>query len=130
MPTTLATKEDLNFNRIVSKQFDRAAHYLKIHPALLSQIKACNNVYYFQFPTNRCSAAARLVGTDVSCELWLALAEPARVVPKLALVLHEPSVFQNRRWNEGLAKLAPGAEVLVEGQTDLAILIHERAEEQ
>src|SRR6266705_30420 len=50
MPTTLATKEDLNFNRIVSKQFDRAAQYLKIHPALLNQIKACNNVYYFQFP--------------------------------------------------------------------------------
>src|SRR5207249_3843437 len=50
MPTTLATKEDLNFNRIVSMQFDRAAKYLKIHPALLGQIKACNNVYYFQFP--------------------------------------------------------------------------------
>src|SRR5215467_14287985 len=50
MSTTLATKEDLNFNRIVSKQFDRAAQYLKIHPALLSQIKACNNVYHFQFP--------------------------------------------------------------------------------
>src|SRR5258706_1705628 len=50
MPTTLASKEDLNFNRIVSKQFDRAAQYLKIHPSLLSQIKACNNVYYFQFP--------------------------------------------------------------------------------
>jgi glutamate dehydrogenase (NAD(P)+) len=50
MPTTLATKEDLNLNSIVSKQFDRAAQYLKIHPALLSQIKACNNVYYFQFP--------------------------------------------------------------------------------
>src|SRR2546429_9442747 len=50
MPTTLATKEDLNFNGIVSKQFDRAAQYLKIHPFLISQIKACNNVYYFQFP--------------------------------------------------------------------------------
>src|SRR6476620_2551793 len=50
MPTTLVTKEDLNLNSIVSKQFDRAAQYLKIHPALLSQIKACNNVYYFQFP--------------------------------------------------------------------------------
>src|SRR4051812_28512346 len=50
MPSSLATKEDLNFNRIVSKQFDRAAQYLKIHSALLSQIKACNNVYYFQFP--------------------------------------------------------------------------------
>jgi glutamate dehydrogenase (NAD(P)+) len=43
-------QEDLNFNHIVSKQFDRAAQYLKVHPALLSQIKACNNVYYFQFP--------------------------------------------------------------------------------
>src|SRR5881409_1243995 len=50
MPTTIATREDLNLNKIVSKQFDRAAQYLKIHPALLSQIKACNNVYYFQFP--------------------------------------------------------------------------------
>src|SRR5262245_47914300 len=42
--------EDLNFNRIVSQQFDNAARYLKIHPSLLAQIKACNNVYYFQFP--------------------------------------------------------------------------------
>jgi glutamate dehydrogenase (NAD(P)+) len=50
MPTTLAVKEDLNLNRIVSQQFDQAARYLEIHPALLSQIKACNNVYYFQFP--------------------------------------------------------------------------------
>jgi NAD(P)-dependent dehydrogenase (short-subunit alcohol dehydrogenase family) len=30
MTTRIATKEDLNFNRIVSKQFDRAAQYLKI----------------------------------------------------------------------------------------------------
>jgi len=43
-------REDLNFNRIVSKQFDQAAKYLQVNPALLSQIKACNNVYYFQFP--------------------------------------------------------------------------------
>jgi glutamate dehydrogenase (NAD(P)+) len=42
--------EDLNFNRIVSQQFDSAARHLKIHPSLLAQIKACKNVYYFQFP--------------------------------------------------------------------------------
>jgi glutamate dehydrogenase (NAD(P)+) len=42
--------EDLNFNRIVSQQFDRAAKFLKVHPALLSEIKACNNLCYFQFP--------------------------------------------------------------------------------
>jgi glutamate dehydrogenase (NAD(P)+) len=42
--------EDLNFNSIVSQQFDNAARYVKTPPALLAQIKACNNVYYFQFP--------------------------------------------------------------------------------
>lgn len=42
--------EDLNFNRIVSQQFDNAARYLKLHPSLLAQIKGCKNVYYFQFP--------------------------------------------------------------------------------
>ena len=50
MATITPVREDLNFNSIVSKQFDRAAQYLKIHPGLLSQIKACNNLYYFQFP--------------------------------------------------------------------------------
>jgi len=42
--------EDLNFNRIVSQQFDRAAQYLKVPPSLLAQIKVCNNICYFQFP--------------------------------------------------------------------------------
>lgn len=44
------TPEDLNFNSIVSLQFDRAARYLNIPQGLLNQIKACKNVYYFQFP--------------------------------------------------------------------------------
>ena len=50
MARLTAVNEDLNFNGIVSQQFDRAAKYLQIHHALLSQIKACNSVYYFQFP--------------------------------------------------------------------------------
>jgi len=79
-------------------------------------------VYYFQFPTNDCAAAIRLVGADVSCELWLALSQPARVVPKLTLVLHQPAAFQGRRWSEGVAQISHGAQVLVEGQTDLAIV--------
>ena len=82
-------------------------------------------VYYFQFPTNDCSTAARLVGSDISCEVWLALSQPAHVVPKLALVLHQPASFQSRLWNDGIAQLSPGAQVLVEGQTDLAIVVPE-----
>lgn len=80
-------------------------------------------VYYFQFPTERSPSAARLVGTEVSCELWLKLVQPARVVPKLTLVLHQPSAFSSRRWNEGLARLTPGASLLIEGQTDLAVVL-------
>jgi hypothetical protein len=80
-------------------------------------------VYYFQFPPERSAAAARLVGTEVSCELWLGLMQPAHVVPKLTLVLHQPSAFASRRWNEGLAQLAPGASLLVEGQTDIAVVL-------
>jgi hypothetical protein len=80
-------------------------------------------VYYFEFPSDRAAAAARLVGTEVSCELWLRLVQPARVVPKLTLLLQQPSAFSSRQWNEGLAQLTRGATVLVEGQTDLAIVL-------
>jgi len=82
-----------------------------------------DTAYYFQFPANRAAAAARLMGTDVYCELWLDLPERVRVVPKFALVLNQPSAFQGRRWNEGVAQISPGARVLVEGQTDLAITL-------
>ncbi|HZV34483.1 MAG TPA: hypothetical protein VFB72_07875 [Verrucomicrobiae bacterium] len=78
--------------------------------------------YYFQFPFEESAAAALLVGTSPTCELWLELSQPARIVPKLALVLHQPDAFQNRRWSEGLKQLFPGSQLLVEGQTELAIL--------
>ena len=42
--------EDLNLNNIVSRQFDKAAQHVKLPPGLLSQIKACNNVFQMQFP--------------------------------------------------------------------------------
>ncbi|MEW5976180.1 MAG: Glu/Leu/Phe/Val dehydrogenase [Acidobacteriota bacterium] len=43
-------KEDLNLNNIVSRQFDQAARHLGLHEGLLRQIKACNAVYFMQFP--------------------------------------------------------------------------------
>jgi glutamate dehydrogenase (NAD(P)+) len=42
--------EDLNLMNIVNRQFDKAAQHLSYPPGLLEQIKACNNVYYVQFP--------------------------------------------------------------------------------
>jgi len=42
--------EDLNLWNIVSRQFDKAAATMKYPEGLLRQIKACNAVYYVQFP--------------------------------------------------------------------------------
>jgi glutamate dehydrogenase (NAD(P)+) len=45
-----ASGEDLNLWNIVGLMFDKAAANLNIPDGLLQQIKACNAVYYVQFP--------------------------------------------------------------------------------
>jgi hypothetical protein len=81
------------------------------------------SVYYFQIPENQSGLAARLMGTDVTCDLWVGLPEPVRVVPKLSLVLQQPGAFQGRSWAQGVGSAWPGAQVIVEGQTELAIAL-------
>ena len=48
--TSRRVPEDLNLNNIVSSQFDKAATHLRLPKGLNEQIRACNNVYYVQFP--------------------------------------------------------------------------------
>lgn len=81
------------------------------------------SAYYFEFPTEKAAAAARLIGANVSCELWTDLAQPARIVPKLAMVLHHPDAFQNRDWGAAIGSIFPGSRLLIEGQTDLAVIV-------
>ncbi len=81
------------------------------------------SAYYFEFPPQKAAGAARLIGANVTAELWMDLPEPARIVPKLAVVLHQPDAFQNRNWSAAIATTFPGARLLIEGQTDLAILL-------
>jgi glutamate dehydrogenase (NAD(P)+) len=51
MSTTRTTaQEDLNLWNIVGRQFDKAAATMDLPDGLLKQIKACNAVYYVQFP--------------------------------------------------------------------------------
>ncbi len=45
-----SAQEDLNLNNIVSRQFDKAARTLRLPDGLLQQIRACNAVYFVQFP--------------------------------------------------------------------------------
>ena len=81
------------------------------------------SVYYFEFPPNQSATAARLVGSQVACELSVRLDEPVHVVPKLSLVLHDPEAFENRSWAIAVSTLFPGARLVAEGQTDLAIAV-------
>lgn len=80
------------------------------------------SAYYFEFPPEQAKAAARLIGANVAAELWMTLPEPARIVPKLAIILHKPDAFQNHNWPSALASTFPGTRLLVEGQTDLAVV--------
>jgi len=77
--------------------------------------------YYFQFPDAKAAVAARLIGTDVSCELWVALDQTVRIVPKLALMLRNPDIIKARSCAAGVAETLPGAKLVLEGQTDLGI---------
>ena len=51
-PRAGAGGEDLNLWNIVCRQFDKAAATLEVPEGLLQQIKACNAVYYVQFPVH------------------------------------------------------------------------------
>jgi hypothetical protein len=64
-----------------------------------------------------------LIGANNQCDLWADLSEAARIVPKLAVILHQPDAFQSRNWNSGVSSTFPGARLLLEGQTDLAIVV-------
>ena len=81
------------------------------------------SVYYFLVPPERSKAASRLVGSHLSCELWVKLDQPAHIVPKLSLVLHDPEVFTSRSWPIAVSALFPGARVVAEGQTDVGIVL-------
>ena len=81
------------------------------------------SAYYFEFPPDKAATAARFIGGNVTCELWTDLPEPARIVPKLAMVLHRPDAFQNRDWGSAVGSTFPGARMLIEGQTDLAVIL-------
>lgn len=81
--------------------------------------------YYFVLSADQTEVASRLVGMDVPGELWLSLDRPARVVPKLALVMQLPTAFQKRNWAEAAAQVWPGARVVAEGQSEIAIELAE-----
>ena len=81
------------------------------------------SAYYFQFLPEHTGMVARMIGTDVTCELWFNLGQATRIVPKLALIMHNPTAFQTGNWSAGLAQAFPGSRLAVEGQIDLGIVL-------
>lgn len=79
------------------------------------------SAYYFEFNPEQSNMAAKLVGTEVTCELWINFSEPVRIVPKMAVILHNPAALEGRPWSQGISATFPGATLAVEGQTDLGV---------
>ncbi|CAM2986457.1 hypothetical protein [Rariglobus hedericola] len=78
-------------------------------------------VYVFQFPEIHRAAARPLTGGQVMMQLVLNLNEPARIIPKIDLILAAPAAFRDAGWEAGVAAVIPGARLLALGETHLAI---------
>jgi hypothetical protein len=79
------------------------------------------SVYYFQFPPDLSAAALRLIGTDVGCEIWYQVPEPMRVIPKMTVLLESSVDLEVQNWAQCVQERYPGAELVVEGQTELGV---------
>ncbi len=79
------------------------------------------SVYYFHIPEEKRTEARTLAGGQVSAVLVSTLPQPAHLVPKLDLALADPALFREAGWAGGVARLFPGARVLMIGETAVAI---------
>lgn len=78
-------------------------------------------VYVFRFPDDQRNSARPLAGGQVAMELVLRLEKPARIVPKIDLLLAASAVFRDAGWDAGVSSLAAGATILAMGETHVAI---------
>ncbi len=79
-------------------------------------------VYVFRFPEEQRAFARPLAGGQVVMDLVLRLGQPARIVPKIDLLLAAPAVFRDAGWDAGVDSLAPGARILAMGETHVAVV--------
>lgn len=92
--------------------------------SLLQEISGREELLYiFQFPESSRSAARSLSGGQVAMQLVLRLDEPARIIPKIDLILAAPAAFRDEGWEAGVAAALPGARLLALGETHLAVVV-------
>ncbi|MFA6960855.1 MAG: hypothetical protein WC205_08910 [Opitutaceae bacterium] len=79
-------------------------------------------LYFFQFPDSQRIAARPLAGGLVTLQLILRLEESARIIPKIDLILAAPDAFREGGWEAGVSAVLPGARLLAQGETHLAVV--------
>jgi hypothetical protein len=75
----------------------------------------------FAAPEDAAASLGSLSGATVRGRLVTVLPAPARVVPKIDLLLHAPEAFADADWAGGVASTWPGAVVVAVGLTEVAI---------
>ena len=63
-----------------------------------------------------------LAGVELPALVFVRLAEPARIVPKLALATWDADGALSAGWRPGLLRLVPGSRLLAEGRAAVAIV--------
>jgi len=80
--------------------------------------------YVFAVPLENNEALKRLVGTQMKGDLIYKLPETCYIVPKYSLSLYALGKSDSVDWNQMVADLWPGAKVLAEGLSHIAISRH------
>lgn len=112
-PARLELRHADRGRRVLAARFERAVLRQNLGREELAHV--------FKFPDDQRASARPLAGGQVSMRLVLRLDRPARVVPKLDLVLAAPAVFRERGWEAGVEAVHPGARVLAIGETHVAL---------
>ncbi|MET0262255.1 MAG: hypothetical protein ABW223_05110 [Rariglobus sp.] len=79
--------------------------------------------YIFHFPTEQRTEARALSGGQIAMQLVLTLNETACIIPKIDLILAAPAAFRDQGWDGGVETVIPGARLLAQGETHLAIAV-------
>ncbi len=116
----------LDFSRLLLRHTAAFRRPLEAHyeRSVLREQNGREELFHlFRFPEAQRDAARPLAGGQVAMQLVLRLDEPARIVPKIDLILAAPAAFRDHGWEAGVAAALPGARLLALGETHLAVVV-------
>jgi len=109
----------LNYHFALPSGITLQASYNKKH--LDASSRGNELAYYFRIDSTNTPRVTNLSDSIVNGTLVMELEAAAFIIPKIELLNTFPEAFSNGNWNQGIAQIWPSAQLVGEGQTQVAI---------